>query len=48
MIQDLWKIWRVITPRDGLMAIGAVMAASFVMHIVIMIVSEQYSAGLLG
>ncbi|MEM9009872.1 MAG: hypothetical protein AAGE18_01500 [Pseudomonadota bacterium] len=47
-MNDLWRIWKVITPREGVIAIAAVMAASFIMHIVIMFASESYSSGLLG
>ena len=47
-MDDLWKIWRHFTPREGLIGVGLVMAASFLMHLVIMLGSDRYLAGLLG
>lgn len=47
-MQDIWKIWRLITPREGLFILGGVMVASFLIHLVVMLGSERYISGLLG
>lgn len=47
-MDDLWKVWRLITPREGLFAIGGVMVASFIIHLVVMLGSDRYINGLLG
>ena len=45
---DLWKIWKVLTPREGVLALGGVMLASFVIHMMVMLASDRYSSALLG
>lgn len=46
---DLWKIWKVVTPREGIYLIGLVMLASFLIHLVVMLGgSDRYINGLLG
>jgi hypothetical protein len=47
-MQDLWKIWRHLTPREGLLGLGVLMLASFLIHVMIITNSERYAAGLLG
>lgn len=47
-MNDLWKIWQHITPREGILAIGAVMIASFLIHIMVMTLSDRYAEALLG
>jgi hypothetical protein len=48
MMQDLWKMWRYLTPREGVLALGALMLASFLIHVMIMTASDRYVTGLLG
>lgn len=48
MMQDLWKLWRYVTPREGVLGLGVLMLASFLIHVMIMTASDRYAAGLLG
>lgn len=45
---ELWKIWRVITPREGALALIGLMLASFLIHLIVMLGSDRYINGLLG
>lgn len=47
-MDDLWKIWKQVSVKEGLIGLGLIMGASFVMHIIIMLASDRYSGGLLG
>lgn len=47
-MNDLWKIWRVVTPREGVKIVGLVCLASFIIHIMVMTASDRYVTGLLG
>jgi hypothetical protein len=48
MMNDLWKMWRYLTPREGVIALAGLILASFLIHVMIMTVSERYATGLLG
>ncbi|MGF1464345.1 MAG: hypothetical protein ACFB2Z_14520 [Maricaulaceae bacterium] len=45
---ELHKIWMYITPREGVIGLGVLMAASFAIHMMVMLASDRYSTGLLG
>lgn len=46
---QLWKIWKVITPREGALGLAGLMLASFAIHLVVMLGgSSRYIEGLLG
>ena len=47
-MSDLWKIWRLVTPREGVIAVGVVMAASLLIHVMVMTLSDRYATALLG
>ncbi|MEL7347639.1 MAG: hypothetical protein AAFN17_07765, partial [Pseudomonadota bacterium] len=47
-MNDLWKIWQQITPREGVIGLAVLMLASFAIHMMVMLASDRYSAGLLG
>jgi hypothetical protein len=47
-MDDLWKIWRHISPREGIIGLAVLMAASFAIHMMVMLASDRYSTGLLG
>ncbi|MEL6220104.1 MAG: hypothetical protein AAFR79_16825 [Pseudomonadota bacterium] len=47
-MNDLWKIWRLVSPREGALALAVLMLASFAIHMMVMLASDRYSAGLLG
>ena len=47
-MNDLWKIWRLITPREGALALAGLMLASFLIHVMVMTLSDRYAAALLG
>jgi hypothetical protein len=48
MMDDLWKIWYHITPREGVLALGGLCLASFAIHVMVMTASSRYAIGLLG
>ncbi|MEL6198299.1 MAG: hypothetical protein AAFT19_10655 [Pseudomonadota bacterium] len=45
---ELWKIWQQITPREGVLGLAGLMVASFIIHMMVMLASDRYAAGLLG
>ena len=47
---EMWRIWKVITPREGLIGMTLfVIATSGMIHLVVMLGgSERYIGGLLG
>ncbi len=47
-MDDLWKIWRHITPREGILALLFLFVASFLIHVMVITNSERYATGLLG
>lgn len=47
-MNDLWKIWQHVTPREGVRALVLLFIASFLIHVMVMTASERYAAGLLG
>ncbi len=47
-MKDAWMIWRLVTPREGLFAVGGVMVASFLIHLVVMLGTDRYIDKLLG
>ncbi|SEA69469.1 hypothetical protein [Rubrimonas cliftonensis] len=47
-MNDLWKIWRHITPREGVLGLLVLMLASFLIHVMVVSLSERYVTGLLG
>ncbi|MEO0819429.1 MAG: hypothetical protein AAF074_03290 [Pseudomonadota bacterium] len=48
MMNDLWKIWQQITPREGVIGLAGLMLASFIIHMMVMLASDRYSSALLG
>jgi hypothetical protein len=47
-MNDLWKIWQYITPREGVLALFFLFVASFLIHVMVMTASDRYAVGLLG
>lgn len=47
-MDDLWKIWRQVTPREGILAVGAICVGSFLIHLVVMLGTDRYINALLG
>ena len=47
-MNDFWKIWQHVTPREGIMALFFLMIASFLIHVMVMTASDRYAEGLLG
>ncbi|MEM9144609.1 MAG: hypothetical protein AAGC57_00325 [Pseudomonadota bacterium] len=47
-MNDFSKIWRLVSPREGALALVVLMLASFAIHLMVMLMSDRYSAGLLG
>lgn len=47
-MNDLWKIWRHVTPREGIKGLLILFLASFLIHVMVMSLSDRYAAGLLG
>ena len=47
-MNDLWKIWRHVTPREGILFVGGVMLASLFIHYMVMTTTNRYAEGLLG
>lgn len=45
---DIWKIWRFVTPREGILALLFLFAASFLIHVMVMTASNRYAEALLG
>ena len=47
-MNDIWKIWQHITPREGIKALMYLFLASFLVHVMVMTASDRYAVGLLG
>ena len=47
-MNDLWKIWQHITPREGIMGLGGLMLASFLIHVIVILSNDRYVSALLG
>ncbi|MEM1384024.1 MAG: light-harvesting protein [Pseudomonadota bacterium] len=47
-MNELWKIWRLVSPREGALALGVVMLASLMIHLIVMFGSDRYIDRLLG
>jgi hypothetical protein len=47
-MNDIWKIWQYVTPREGILALFFLFIASFLIHVMVMTASDRYAEGLLG
>ena len=47
-MNDIWKIWRFVTPREGVLGLGALMVASFLIHVMVITSVDRYAEALLG
>jgi hypothetical protein len=47
-MNDLWKIWQFVTPREGVLGLLVLFIASFLIHVMVMTASDRYAEGLLG
>jgi hypothetical protein len=47
-MNDLWKLWRVVSPREGALALLFLFLAAFLVHVMVMTASDRYAAALLG
>jgi hypothetical protein len=47
-MNDLWKIWQFVTPREGVLGLVGLFLASFLIHVMVMTASDRYAEGLLG
>jgi hypothetical protein len=45
---EMWKIWRFVTPREGILGLAGLFLASFLVHVMVMTASGRYAAALLG
>ncbi|MGF1605358.1 MAG: light-harvesting protein [Rhodothalassiaceae bacterium] len=46
---DLWKMWKVVTPREGFIGtLLFVVLTSFMIHLMVMLNSDRYVSSLLG
>lgn len=48
-MNDIWKVWQQVSPREAILLWGSILViGSFLIHVMVMTASDRYAAGLLG